>query len=196
MTKKWSNLNVPGALHYVTGNVLQRIPVFKHDRCCEAFLEVCSTVLHEWPCKLTAYVLMPDHFHLILNPRDGNIKGFIGTLKSLAAGRVIQITDDKRFQRRDVFTHQVWQESFKALPLWSSWMIWQKINYIHANPVKARLVSSAQEYQWSSFRDFYFNSGEPLSVDKTWWWPDDSEKLKKAIRELGWDKLLNLNDKG
>jgi len=29
-------------------------------------------------------------------------------------------------------------------------MIWQKIDYIHANPVKARLVSSARDYRWSS----------------------------------------------
>ena len=33
--------------------------------------------------------------------------------------------------------HRVWQESFKDVALWSGWMIWQKINYIHANPVKA-----------------------------------------------------------
>jgi len=35
-----------------------------------------------------------------------------------------------------------------------------KINYIHANPVKARLVSSAKNYPWSSFRAFYENTGE------------------------------------
>ncbi len=183
MTKKWSNLNLPGALHFVTGNVLHRIPIFMQDKCCEAFLEVSSTLLHDWPCKLISYVLMPDHFHLILNPRDGDITGFTGALKSVAAGRIIKITEDKRFQRRDSLAHQVWQDSFKALPLWSPWMIWQKINYIHANPIRARLVSSARDYRWSSFRDFYFNSGEPLSVDHDWWWSDDSEKLEKAMKE-------------
>ena len=33
-------------------------------------------------------------------------------------------------------------------------MIWQKINYIHANPLKARLVRSAKDYYWSSFRSW------------------------------------------
>jgi hypothetical protein len=33
MARKWSNLNLPGALHYVTGNVLNRIPIFKQERC-------------------------------------------------------------------------------------------------------------------------------------------------------------------
>jgi REP element-mobilizing transposase RayT len=188
MTKKWSNQNLPGALHFVTGNVLHRIPIFNQHRCCEAFLEVCSVLLRDWPCKLIVYVIMPDHFHLIVNPRDGNIKGFARALKSLAAGKIIDITKDKRFLRArpdgNGSTHQVWQESFKAMPLWSLWMIWQKINYIHANPVKARLISSAKDYQWTSFRAFYFDSGEPLSVDHDWWWPDDSEKLAKAMKEL------------
>ena len=65
-------------------------------------------------------------------------------------------------------------------------MIWQKINYIHANPVKARLVKSARDYRWSSFRAFYSDDVVDLKVDREWWWPDDSEKLSKAMKELGW----------
>ena len=65
-------------------------------------------------------------------------------------------------------------------------MIWQKINYIHANPVKAKLVSSAKDYRWSSFQAFYSGSEKPLKVDQDWWWTDDSKKLSKAMKELGW----------
>jgi hypothetical protein len=71
------------------------------------------------------------------------------------------------------------------MPLWSLWMIRQKIDYIQANPVKARLVDSAKDYQWTSFRAFYFNSSDPLPVDHEWWWSDDSEKFNKAINDLG-----------
>ena len=189
MARKWSNLNLPGALHFVTGNLINRVPIFSQERCCLAFLEVCATLLQQWPSKIIAYVLMPDHFHLILNPQDGNIKGFAGALKSLAANRIIELTDDRRFLLKKPDAngnlHRVWQESFKAIPLWSAWMIWQKINYIHANPVRARLVPSARDYRWSSFRALYLDSGEPLAVDHDWWWPDDSEKLSKAVKKLG-----------
>ncbi len=74
-----------------------------------------------------------------------------------------------------------------------NWMIWQKINYIHLNPVRAGLAASAKDYRWSSFRAFYFDSGEPLAVDHDWWWPDDSEKLSKAVKELGWRTHHNRN---
>jgi hypothetical protein len=47
MARKWSNQNLPGALHYVTGNVRDRIPVFKCEDCCQAFLKVFSDLLLE-----------------------------------------------------------------------------------------------------------------------------------------------------
>ncbi len=189
MARKWSNQNLPGALHYVTGNVRDRIPVFKRDDCCLAFLKVFRDLLHDWPAKLIAYVLMPDHIHLVVNPKDGRIREFTGKLKGVAATDIVTVTGGRLFtvqNSHDGSTHQVWQESFKAQPLWSAWMIWQKINYIHSNPVKARLVKSAKDYRWSSFNAFYSGPPEPLAVDKDWWWPDDSEKLSKAMKELGW----------
>ena len=154
VARKWSNQNLPGALHFVTGNFLNRIPVFKQEATCQSFVDTLAGLLDSWPCKLIAYVLMPDHLHLIVNPRDGRIREFTGTLKSLSARAIvdaagIDFKDDSEGSR------QIWQQSFKATPLWSSWMIWQKINYIHANPVKAGLVRSAKDYYWSGFRSFY-----------------------------------------
>ncbi len=186
MARKWSNQNLPGALHFVTGNFLNRIPVFKQEICCQSFIDTLASSLSGWPCKLIAYVLMPDHFHLIVNPQDGRIREFTGKLKSLSAKGIIHSSHGIDFKVDSEGSSQVWQESFKATPLWSAWMIWQKINYIHANPVKAGLVSSAKDYPWSSFQAFYSGSEKPLKVDQEWWWPDDSEKLSKAMKELGW----------
>lgn len=185
MARKWSNLNLPGALHFVTGNCINRLPVFTEPECCRAFLNELKKLNEQWPAKLIAYVLMPDHFHFISNPRDGRIIEFCRDLKSKAAKEIIEAANRFRFPET-AEGRQVWQDSFKARPLWSGWMINQKINYIHANPVKARLVRSAGDYYWSSFRSFYHQGDEPLAVDHDWWWPDDAEKLSKAMKELGW----------
>jgi len=89
-----------------------------------------SSLRKEWPFKLVAYVLMPDHIHLIVNPRDGRIRELAGALKSLAARRIIDEVKGLSFLREkpdgDGSIHQVWQESFKALPLWSDWLIYRK----------------------------------------------------------------------
>jgi REP element-mobilizing transposase RayT len=157
MARKWSNQNLPGALHFVTGNFLDRIPIFTQQSCCESFINHLATLLDEWPCKLIAYVLMPDHAHLRVNPKDGRIKEFTGKLKSLSARAIVKAARGVDFKLdSEGSSYQVWQESFKATQLWSTWMIWQKINYIHANPVKAKLVSSAKDYYWSSFQGFLF----------------------------------------
>ena len=185
MARKWSNLNIPGALHYVTGNFLDRTPVFTDPECCKVFLDELQTLNRNWPSKLITYVLMPDHFHLIANPRDGKIKEFTGHLKAVSAKAITRTNTRFVFAETDK-GHQVWQESFKDVALWSGLMIWQKINYIHANPVKAGLVSSAKDYYWSGFRSFHFQGDEPLAVDHDWWWPEDSEKLSKAMKEMGW----------
>jgi REP element-mobilizing transposase RayT len=183
VARKWSNLNLPGALHYVTGNFVDRLQVFAEPACCTVFLDELRSLDQRWPSKLIAYVLMPDHFHLIINPRDGRIRELIGELKSLSARSIVKISKQFKFPS-NADGHQVWQESFKDIPLWSGWMIWQKINYIHANPVKAGLVKSAKDYRWSSFRSFYSQGDKPLAVDHDWAWPDDAEKLSLAIKSL------------
>jgi len=184
MGRKWSNENLAGALHYVTGNLVNRMRVFSDSACCEVFLKHLEDINRRWPAKLIAYVLMPDHFHLICNPRDGRIKEFIGELKGLSAKAIITANRFFKFPDHGVEGQQVWQQSFKATPLWSGWMIRQKINYIHANPVRAGLVESAKDYQWTSFRSFYLQKDGPLPIDRKWAWPEDAEKLSSAIREI------------
>jgi REP element-mobilizing transposase RayT len=184
VAKKWSNLNLPGALHFLTGNVLDRIPIFTDSSLCTEFLDELKSLNEKWPSKLIAYVLMPEHFHLITNPKDGRIKEFTGALKSLSARRLVKTSKLFHFPV-DSEGHHVWQESFKATPLWSGWMIWQKINYIHANPVKAGLVESAKDYRWSSFGSFYSQGDSYLAVDHDWSWPDDAEKLSSAVKQIG-----------
>jgi len=112
MARKWSNLNLPGALHYVTGNFLDRIPVFTDPKCCKVFLDELQTLNRNWPSKLITYVLMPDHFHLIANPRDGRIQEFTGQLKAVSAKAIVRINTRFDFAETDK-GHQVWQESFK-----------------------------------------------------------------------------------
>jgi REP element-mobilizing transposase RayT len=189
MGKKWTNKNIPGALHFLTANCVNRVPAFRNEAYSRLFFQAVKELKEARPFKLIAYVLMPDHCHLIVNPSDGHITELTGAIKGLSARYIIDTAPagELRLERpaaADGTTNQLWQESFKDLALWSNWMIWQKINYIHNNPVKAGLVKSAADYKWSSFRAFYSQSGEPLPVDRDWWWPDDVRKLAVAIKEL------------
>ena len=41
------------------------------------------------------------------------------------------------------------------------------VNYVHHNPVKRGLVNRAEDWRWSSARDWMLNSDSPLGVDRT-----------------------------
>ena len=181
MAKKWTNDNLPGALHFVTGNVDKRRRIFLKEANCISFLGELRSLMERRESKLISFVLMPEHIHLIVNPRDGDIQTWIGELKSFSAKSLVRANPANFFAESEG-ENQVWQESFKSLALWSNWMVWQKINYIHQNPVKARLVKSSIDYRWSSFRSFYGHECEELlSVDHEWWFEDDPQKLKEAM---------------
>ena len=183
MAKKWTNKNLAGVLHYVTGNVDKRREIFRSAAHCIAFLEELQSIRQKHESRLICFVVMLDHFHLIVNPRDGNIKSWIHELKSLSARRLVEINPPGLFATKEE-VNQVWQESFKTQRLWRGWMIWQKINYIHNNPLKAGLVDSAGDYPWSSFRNFYQLESEALLyVDHEWWYEDDMAKQKEAQRK-------------
>ncbi|HUR99099.1 MAG TPA: transposase [Pyrinomonadaceae bacterium] len=183
MAKKVTNRNLAGVLHYVTGNLDKRRPIFRYDSNCIAFLDEMQGVRREHESRLICFAVMPDHFHLIVNPRDGDIQGWMGELKSRTARRLVDANRTGLFRKNDE-ENQVWQESFRTLRLWSGWMIWQKINYIHNNPIKAGLAESARDYRWSSFRSFYHLANEDLlSVDDQWFYPEDAERLKELQRK-------------
>ena len=54
-----------------------------------------------------------------------------------------------------------------GLPVFSESFFMQKVNYIHSNPVRARLVERVQDYRWSSARQWlgYMTEDEPLHMD-------------------------------
>jgi REP element-mobilizing transposase RayT len=67
----------------------------------QGFLAGLKTLNQDWPSKLIAYVLMPDHFHPISNPRDGRIREFARDLKSRAAKAIVQATSRFSFPETD-----------------------------------------------------------------------------------------------
>jgi REP element-mobilizing transposase RayT len=115
MAKKWINKDTPGALHFVTANFSDRAKVFFNERYCSLFLQAVREIKDTWPFKLIAYVLMPDHCHLIVNPRDGRITGLTSALKGLSARYIIDASPPGAFllsaPASDGASHQVWQEA-------------------------------------------------------------------------------------
>src|SRR6476660_7655445 len=111
MGKKWKNRNLSGALHYITANCNKRARVFETEGNSVLFFEVIRELKERRPFKLIAYVVMPDHCHLIVNPSDGAITDLTGALKGMSARRIIEASPPGMFLLEkpspDGATHQL-----------------------------------------------------------------------------------------
>lgn len=174
--KKWPHARTPGVLHFVTVNTHKRIPLFRSQPLCWEFFGALGEVKARFPFELFAYALLPDHLHLLVRPADGDISRLLQKIKSRAARRIVERLEKAEREKtllalrktrpgRRAHVYQVFQDSFRDLQLWSPWMIRQKIDYIHKNPVNEHLTENAAAYPWSSWRVVTELNGEPIAVD-------------------------------
>lgn len=127
--------------------------------------------------ELWAYAVMPEHVHVVLYPlASTRIQDILRTIKqpvtllarnwleANAPGYLLQLTEP-RSGSKGVF--RFWQRGGGYdRNLRSVADVHEKIGYIHANPVRRELVSTANEYRWSSC--YAWESGEdvPIPIDR------------------------------
>ena len=117
---------------------------------------------------------MTNHVHLIFRSINGQKPELlIGDLKRFTSNQIVKaIIDNPRESRKDwlleqfqkaaskssnVNKYQFWRHDNKTIELCSNKVIFEKINYIHNNPVEEGLVYHPEDYVYSSARDY---SGE------------------------------------
>ncbi|MGH9396051.1 MAG: REP-associated tyrosine transposase [Terriglobia bacterium] len=98
------------------------------------------------PFFLTAWVLLPDHWRAICAP------AYPATISEVV--KSIKISSMTLINRRRDEVGQLWQGRFFDRALRSVKEYNEKVEYIHLNPVKTGLVSSAQDWRWSSVNEY------------------------------------------
>ncbi len=140
-------IQFPGALYHVLDRGDRREAIFRDDADRERFLETLGEVCARTGWRLHAYVLMSNHYHLLLETPEPN----------LAAGmRWFQGTYSIRFNCRHKLHGHVFQGRYKAVlvdPEEKEYFLTVS-DYIHLNPVRAGLIAPEKklcEYRWSSY---------------------------------------------
>ncbi len=70
-------IDYPGSWHHVTSRGNERKNIFRDDRDRLKFLEILADNLERYHVQLHGYVLMANHFHLLLKSMEGNLKHFM-----------------------------------------------------------------------------------------------------------------------
>ncbi|HMF35145.1 MAG TPA: transposase [Isosphaeraceae bacterium] len=118
--------------------------VFAEDGDHEAFLEALGQTHARYPFKLFGYCLMPNHFHLLLQPGPGQSISRI--LQSLT------VAHTSRYHRRNRSSGHVWQGRFKSPVIQGDEHMLVVLRYIEANPLRASMVTNPGDYRWSSYQ--------------------------------------------
>jgi REP element-mobilizing transposase RayT len=95
---------------------------------------------------LTAWVFLPDHWHAIIFPRFPLTISRV--MESIKVGSTLRINASRRE------SGLLWQPRFFDRAVRTVKEYYQKVEYIHLNPVRAGLVKRAEDWPWSSVRDY------------------------------------------
>jgi putative transposase len=151
-------------LHFLTFCCYHRHPYLQTAYAKNLFLKVLSQIRSQYQFSLVGYVLMPDHVHLLLSePAKGTVSRVLQVLKQRVS-RVMRGRKRRASQRQlllafdDRLTQdrRFWQRRFYDFNVWSHAKKKEKLHYMHANPVRERLVQHPRDWPWSSF-SFYAN---------------------------------------
>lgn len=146
-------VHVSGLLYHVMarGNNGQEIYSEKKDY--EVFLEQLREARQRYPFYLYAYVLMPNHFHLLLEVMELPTARI---MQSLLTGYV------RRFNRKHRRKGHLFQGRYKAIVCDRDSYLLELVRYIHLNPLRARLVRRPADWQWSGHGEYLGTSKNGL----------------------------------
>jgi putative transposase len=136
-----NDVTVPGTC-FVTSRTWERRAIFKAAPPCEIFVESLLHYRDLGAYRLHGFVLMPDHFHVLLTP------GQASTLER--AVQFIKGGSARLIGQRLLFRFPVWQRGFSDHRIRDAADFDVHLNYLDQNPVKGHVVMNSAEYRWSS----------------------------------------------
>ncbi len=122
----------------------------------EKWFKLLDRVVVRFGWRCFAWVLMDNHFHLLLQTPEANLSAGMHDLNSGYASW---------FNRRHQRVGSLFQGRFKGILVEDESYCWTLSRYIHLNPVRAKMVQNPQDHQWSSYQYYLRSRGAPDWLD-------------------------------
>jgi putative transposase len=139
-----ARLQLPGYPLHVIQRGHNRARCFHNDNDRATYLGLLEESCELYACRVHAYVLMPNHVHLLVTPEQPE---HISQAMRWLGQRYVQ-----RFNKSHARTGAMWEGRFKSFPVDSELYLLRCQRYAEQNPLRARLVEHPREYAWSSYR--------------------------------------------
>jgi putative transposase len=159
----------PGKPHFLTCTVMEWLPVFTRPGTVQILLESWGYLRENDGLRLYGYVILENHLHFVAQAEY--LGRCVSRFKSYTARRIIEYLEEQkagyllarlRFAKRAHKVdreYQFWQEGTHAELILSEAMMREKLDYIHANPVKRGYVDKAEYWRYSSAGNYAGQDG-------------------------------------
>lgn len=135
--------NLPGIPQHVIQRGNNRQPCFHDEQDYRHYLNALRDAADKNDCRVHAYVLMPNHVHLLVTPMADH--GVTHLMQDVGRKYVRYV--NHRYQR----TGTLWEGRYKSSLIDSDAYLLACMRYIELNPVRAGLVREPNDYLWSSY---------------------------------------------
>gem|GEM_PF-1831072 len=140
---------LPEGVYHVTSRGNRRERLFCTPDAFQEYLRLLRRVSERYGVDVLAYVLMPNHVHLLLRAPTAVLPAFMRDLHGPFA---------QWHNRRYHLTGHVFEGRYRCWPCTQDPYLWALVRYLHDNPVRAGLAHHPRHYPWSNFRA---HAGQP-----------------------------------
>ena len=169
--------NLPGHAHYLTFSCHKQLPLLNRDRTRQWVVDALDAARRKHEMSLWAYVIMPEHVHLLVHPRREvySMQKFLFSCKRPVSWRAKQWL--KEHHETEWLERLIVSRGGK--PTFRFWLpgggydrniihaegIRAAIDYIHGNPVRRGLLEAPEDWWWSSAGFWSGETDVPLRMD-------------------------------
>lgn len=152
-------ISYPGAVYHITSRGNERREIFLDNDDRQTFLKIVKDYHDRFDILIHAYVLMDNHYHLVLETPRGNLLKVMHGINSRYTGY---------FNRKNSRAGHLFQGRYKALLVEKDIYLVELSRYLHLNPVRAGMVEKPERYRWSSYRGYVGKGKEDEWVEYAW----------------------------
>lgn len=172
-----------GAWYHVMNRGRRSERIFEDRNDYLMFIELLNDAIELWDVRISAYCLMSNHYHLLIQTPKGNLS---------RAMRHINGVYTQRFNRVHGLDGQLFRGRFKSIIVDGESYLLQLVRYIHRNPLRAGLSDHLHEYPWSSHKGYLSSAGK-------WGWLYKDIILSqlssvKEVRIKAYKEFMNKDD--
>lgn len=175
--KTIKHYNLPCNVHFLTFSCYKQIPLLDRDRSRNWLIESIKNARERYKYAVWAYVIMPEHVHLLVYPLNQiyNVSDFLKAVKMAVSRKAKHyLFKNNNTKWLDLLT--VKRGTRQVFRFWqtgpgydrniiSEVELFKKFQYIHSNPVRKGLVLREEEWKWSSASWYKGSRDVPLTLD-------------------------------